>query len=1684
MRGVWVAATVWLAGVCAPGFCAAENLKLHLRSRQEVAPQSGRYHARTTPTQWKPQETAIVVCDMWDTHTCPNAALRVSQMAPRMNEVLKAARSKGVFIIHSPSDTMKFYEGHPGRLLAMAAPIVEPVQPLQRWCKLDPEKEGPLPIDDSDGGCDCERTWKPGDPYPWTRQIATLEIMDGDAITDSAEAYYLLKQRGIKNLIVMGVHTNMCVLGRPFSIRQMVNQGLNVALMRDLTDTMYNPEKAPFVSHFTGTDLVVEHIEKYWCPTLLSGDFLDGKEYRFPDDTRPHVVIVQGEDEYQTAKTLPKFAIEQLGKDYRVSFVWLDEQTKANFPGIDVVKNADVLFISARRRPIPEGELDVMKNYVAAGKPVIGIRTASHAFQLRNQPPPEGLADWPDLDATVFGGSYTNHHGHKLKSTVWSIPAQQDHPILKGIPHTEFIGEGGLYQTAPLKDGAVELLRGKVDGIEQHEPVAWTFTRKDGGKSFYTSLGHPDDFTRPECPTLLKNAIDWLVESSELRAESLTKKTSTTDSKLSTLTSQPSTLHVPGTWNQQSEALRDYDGFAWYRVNVNVPGDWAKKSLFLYVEKVDNACETYFNGVKVGVSGKLPPNYESGLFGNQHRYVVPPEIVKTDGPNLVAIRVYDHDGDAGFKGIAPHLIAGNQSLSLEGDWQFRVGDNEAWAKEPLTGFALTPSPGPVPQLSRFATVIRRQIQDKPLSPQQSLELFKVPDDLEVELVLSEPTISQPLFMNFDERGRLWVLEYLQYPEPAGLTLLSKDQFWRAVYDKVPAPPPHGVKGIDKISIHEDTNGDGTFDSHKVFLDDLNIATAFVQGRGGVFVLNPPYLLFYADKNNDDIPDGDPEVLLEGFGIEDTHSVVNSLRWGPDGWMYGAQGSTVSGNVKRPGDKQGIVSVGQNIWRYHPELKKYEIFAEGGGNAFGVEIDALGRIFSGHNGGNTRGFHYMQGAYLQKGFGKHGPLSNPYTFGYFPAMEHGNYARFTHNFVVYEGDALPDQYQGKIFGVNPITSHVVISERIPVGSTFKTKDVGFAIESADTWFRPVDIKDGPDGNLYIADWYDGQLAHTANYQGGIDKEHGRIYRIRSKSSKPQPFRGTLLRDSARSQQSPSVGLTSNELGQHLSHPNRWHRQTALRLLADVRQPQRRGDGADATDRLVTSVDSLWALILSNRLPADGVRPMLTSSIPAIREWTIRLAAEDSELWPQIASDVPKLVASEQDIHVLCQAACSAIRLPAADSLPITRQLMARSEFIDDPRFPLLVWWALEAQVDPAREQVLTLFQDESLWREPLVQKEILPRLMRRFAATGQRADLAVCTQLLKMSPSKESTAALMQGFEEAYQGRSLGNVPPELVAALSAAGGGSLSLKIRQGDHQAIADALKLLADEKASSGKRSEYATLFGEVAVPASVPTLLDVLGKTNDDHVRSAILGSLPTYSDDQIAQAVLSQYSQWTEDVRSVAQSLLVSRKPWALAFLKAIDNGAIVATSIPNETVRKLTLYSDDAIASLVKKHWGDVEGASTTEMQAELERLTNVLAAGGGDPYPGKKLYMQACGKCHVLHAQGGQIGPDLTSFKRDDVRNMLINIINPSAEIREGYETHVAILEDGRVVQGFLVEQDPVVIVLRNSDGQTIPIERAAIDEHVVMKKSIMPEGQTKNFTDQELRDLFAYLRTTQPLSD
>lgn len=267
------------------------TLPVKLRSRLSPVGQPP-VAAREVATNWNPKRTAIVVCDMWDRHWCRSAEARCGELAVSMNAMLQAARAQGVFIVHAPSACMKFYQDTPQRKRAQSAPYSQPPMTLSTtprwgtaWCYSDPSREAILPIDATDDGCDCEKPCPTG--APWTRQAAAIEIGPDDAITDNGqEIWNLFAERKIDNVVLCGVHLNMCVLGRPFGIRQMVRVGKNVALMRDMTDTMYNPKRPPGVHHFAGTDLMVEHVERYWCPSLTSTTFTGKPAFRFRDDPR------------------------------------------------------------------------------------------------------------------------------------------------------------------------------------------------------------------------------------------------------------------------------------------------------------------------------------------------------------------------------------------------------------------------------------------------------------------------------------------------------------------------------------------------------------------------------------------------------------------------------------------------------------------------------------------------------------------------------------------------------------------------------------------------------------------------------------------------------------------------------------------------------------------------------------------------------------------------------------------------------------------------------------------------------------------------------------------------------------------------------------------------------------------------------------------------------------------------------------------------------------------------------------------------------------------------------------------------------------------------------------------------------------------------------------------------------
>ena len=505
------ASCLLLIGILASAPAAASEagndhtLTLYTRARVEEPAGSGQFQIVYKTVQWDARETAVIICDMWNTHTCKGAAARVAEMAPRMNRMITVARNKGALIIHAPSGTMEAYADTPGRKLAQQAPKVEPKVPLKSSCRLDPDHEPPLPIDDSDGGCDCQPPCDRSVKRPWTSEIDTLEIKPGDAVTDSVEAYYLLQQRGIDNVILMGVHTNMCVLARPFAIRQMVYQGKNVLLVRDMTDSMYNSRKPPFVSHVRGTEMVVEHIEKHWCGTITSSDFLGGPAFRFQQDTRPHVAFIVSDDHYDADKTLPKFA-QLLRHRYGCYCTVLHGQGTADIPAMDELEAADCVVVYVRRLALPKTELDKLRRYVEAVKPLVGMRTASHAFSLRGKPGPEASDQWPEFDAEVLGGNYHGHRSNEAGTDVAILPEQTDHPILAGVKPTGWHSVGSLYSTSPIAADATVLMTGSLD--DQVEPLTWTRTYR-GGRDVYTGLGHPDDFNDPQFVRLLINIIHW-----------------------------------------------------------------------------------------------------------------------------------------------------------------------------------------------------------------------------------------------------------------------------------------------------------------------------------------------------------------------------------------------------------------------------------------------------------------------------------------------------------------------------------------------------------------------------------------------------------------------------------------------------------------------------------------------------------------------------------------------------------------------------------------------------------------------------------------------------------------------------------------------------------------------------------------------------------------------------------------------------------------------------------------------------------------------------------------------------------------------------------------------------------------------------------------------------------------------
>lgn len=662
---------------------APQNWKLTLETRTETGPGSNCWIPQQQAADWMPARTAVIVCDVWDYHHSINAVRRLGEMAPRLDAFVAQARSAGATIIHAPSDCMAAYKEHPARkrALDLAKSIQEaPPQLADQWNHgLPAEKTAKYPVDQSDGGEDDDpiehAAWakqlealgrNPGNP--WKAQSSLVRIdPQADLITDSgSDVWKILRSRGIEQVMVVGVHTNMCVLGRPFGLRQLVGWGKRAVLVSDLTDTMYNPARWPFVSHFAGTDLVIEYIQQHVCPTITSDQLLGGRPFRYSGDRRPTLAVLINEDEYQTRASLPEWVEQQAVRDhFRVVLLHAREQASGNagapttprrFQDLSSLKDADVLMVSVRRVPLPNDQMEAVQKFVRSGKPVLGIRTSSHAFSTRDSNgAPEGWGWWPEFDQEVFGGNYSGHHGNELRPKVSAANREAGpHPLLAGGDFSGYQSSGSLYRTSPLSPAADVLLMGEVEG-QAAEPVAWTFVRRDGGRSFYTSLGHVDDFKQPEFQRLLLNACLWAVGLP--LAEGEVHKASNVG--------YWQAIRLPVAANELKELPAGEVDQLWSRCFVKFRTGKPATEGKLNLGALSTEAKVWMNGQALAVED------ERGI-----RVVkVPAEVWSADDANLLVVRVGAEELPQ-WKALVPTLALGSIGWRLEGNWQMRWGKSD------------------------------------------------------------------------------------------------------------------------------------------------------------------------------------------------------------------------------------------------------------------------------------------------------------------------------------------------------------------------------------------------------------------------------------------------------------------------------------------------------------------------------------------------------------------------------------------------------------------------------------------------------------------------------------------------------------------------------------------------------------------------------------------------------------------------------------------------------------------------------------------------------------------------------------------------------------------------------------------------------------------------------------------------
>jgi putative membrane-bound dehydrogenase-like protein len=964
-------------------------------------------------------------------------------------------------------------------------------------------------------------------------------------------------------------------------------------------------------------------------------------------------------------------------------------------------------------------------------------------------------------------------------------------------------------------------------------------------------------------------------------------------------------------------------------------------------------------------------------------------------------------------------------------------------------------------------------QDRPpgpaLSPTDAIARMTVPPGFSVELIAAEPDVVNPTAMTIDERGRYWITESLEYPR------------------RSPGP------GKDRVRILEDTDGDGRTDHTTVFMEGLNIPSGIAVGHGGVWVANAPDLLFVQDTNGDGKADTQ-EVVVTGFGRDDTHELPNSLTWGPDGWLYGLNGvfnpshihygpSNPNYKADSPGWKFTCA-----MFRIHPATREFQVFCEGTSNPWGIAFDDAGEAFVSacvidHLWHLTEtGYYHRQG----------GPYP-PFTWKIESIVAHRHQKAAYCGIHWYDSDAYPEPFRRKLYMGN-IHGSCINSDRVePHGATYRGEPENDLLTANDAWFMPVVQKTGPDGCLCILDWYDRYHCYQdANRDpGGIDRLRGRLYRIRYKeTTHTAPFNLAIE--------------TDESLTQLLSSPNGYRRDIAQRLLSErLLQHQ----SAQLTQRLQQLVSD--SPQRETRLRALGVlsiaamnnEPMLLKLMEdpdaVVRARAVRAARELKTPSPALLSAA--LQKSADTAHpVRLQAAITASGQPAATAMPALVKILAAAS--DDPLTPRIVWKHLQ----PLLEHEAGLFVREVRQQTPADGSipapvlELLPRIAERVLAadTPDNSSLAALLDLLLVDPTSATAAdqclqlllnRLRSGETSAAAAESLGQLLQkplqQAVAKNSAVAVSALQLLVATKSDAAIADALQKFHDST-DPELRLRLLDAFIIAQTPDSHKLARSLIETTAQPDLLRRIILTVGRIRTPDASRLLLEKTPSLPPEIRPAAVEILTDQLPSSLQLMTLVRDGKVDAGNINANQARKMLMFKDQELNVLVARHWGSVRTERDPARQELIARMRNELRIAKGNPVAGKAVFAKVCGQCHKMYGEGADVGPDITRNGRASFEQLLSNVFDPSLVIGAAYQAQTIVTTSGQVITGLPVEDNTQRVVLKIQGNRTETIPRSEIEQQVISPLSLMPEGLEQQLKPSELHDLFAWLTLDKPPTD